>query len=59
MDTVSRALQAQGFVVKSAQQGYRAKNPITLGEAERAEVAAFPEALDDDDVQSVYAGLSD
>ena len=60
MDAVSRALPAHGFIVKTAQWGYRAKNPVTLGEAERTEVIAFLEALDgDDDVQNVYAGLSD
>lgn len=60
MDAVSRALPAHGFIVKTAQWGYRAKNPVTLGEAERTEVIAFLEALDgDDDVQNVYAGLSE
>lgn len=59
LDTVSRALPAHGFVVRSAQLGYRPKNPVTLGEAERAEVEAFLEAIDaDDDVQNVYAGLA-
>ena len=59
LDAVSRALPAQGFLVTSAQLGYRAKNPVTLGEAERTEVVAFLEALDaDDDVQHVYAGLA-
>jgi YebC/PmpR family DNA-binding regulatory protein len=60
MDAVSRALPAHGFIVRSAQLGYRPKNPVTLGEAERAEVEAFLEAIDaDDDVQNVYAGLAD
>ena len=60
LDAVSRALPAQGFLVTSAQLGYRAKNPVTLGDAERTEVVAFLEALDaDDDVQHVYAGLAD
>jgi YebC/PmpR family DNA-binding regulatory protein len=59
LDAVSRALPAQGFVVQSAQLGYRAKNPVKLGDAERAEVEAFLDALDgDDDVQNVYAGLA-
>jgi YebC/PmpR family DNA-binding regulatory protein len=58
LDAVSRALPAYGFVVQSAQLGYRPKNPLTLGEAERAEVEAFLEAIDaDDDVQNVYVGL--
>ena len=59
LDTVSRALPGQGFIVKSAKLGYRPKNPVTLGDAERAEVEAFLEALDaDDDVQDIYAGLA-
>jgi transcriptional/translational regulatory protein YebC/TACO1 len=46
--------------VQSAELGYRPKNPVTLGDAERAEVEAFLEAVDaDDDVQNVYAGLAD
>lgn len=60
LDAVSRALPAYGFVVQSAQLGYRPKNPLTLGAAERAEVEAFLEAIDaDDDVQNVYVGLAD
>lgn len=60
LDAVSRALPAHGFVVQSAQLGYRPKNPVTVGEAERAEVEAFLEAIDaDDDVQNVYVGLAD
>ena len=59
LDAVSRALPAHGFVVQSAQLGYRPKNPVTLGDAERAEVEAFLEAIDaDDDVQNIYAGLA-
>ncbi len=59
MDAVCRALPAHGFSVRSAQLGYRPKNPVTLGDAERAEVEAFLEAIDaDDDVQNVYAGLA-
>jgi YebC/PmpR family DNA-binding regulatory protein len=58
LDAVSRALPAQGFTVQSVELGYRPKNPVTLGDAERAEVEAFLEAVDaDDDVQNVYAGL--
>lgn len=59
MDSVSRALPNYGFVVQSAQLGYRPKNPLTPGEAERSEVEAFLEAIDaDDDVQNVYPGLA-
>ena len=59
MDAVCRALPAQGFTVQSARLGYRPKNPLQLGDAERAEVEAFLEAIDaDDDVQNLYAGLA-
>jgi len=60
MDAVQRALPEHGFTVQSAKLGYRAKNPVTLGEAERAEVETFLENIDaDDDVQNVYVGLAD
>jgi YebC/PmpR family DNA-binding regulatory protein len=60
LDAVSRALPNYGFVVQSAELGYRPKNPVTLGAAEREEVEAFLEAVDaDDDVQNVYVGLAD
>ncbi len=59
LDAVCRALPEFGFTVQSAQFGYRAKNPVTLNEAEREEVEAFLEAIDaDDDVQNVYVGLA-
>ena len=59
LDAVSRALPAHGFTVQSAQLGYRPKNPVTLGDAERAEVETFLESVDaDDDVQNVYAALA-
>jgi YebC/PmpR family DNA-binding regulatory protein len=59
LDAVGRALAAQGWTVTSSKLGWRAKNPVTLDEAARAEVIAFLEAIDeDDDVQEVYAGLA-
>lgn len=59
LDAVSRALPDHGFTVQSAEIGYKPKNPMTLGDAERAEVEAFLEAIDnDDDVQNVYVGLA-
>ncbi|MCX7194192.1 MAG: YebC/PmpR family DNA-binding transcriptional regulator [Proteobacteria bacterium] len=59
LDAVCRALPEHGFTVQSAQLGYRAKNPVTLTDAEREEVEAFLEAIDaDDDVQNVYVGLA-
>jgi len=60
LDAVSRAITAQGWTVTSAKLGWRAKNPVTLDDAARAEVIAFLEAIDsDDDVQELYAGLAD
>lgn len=60
LDAVCKALPAHGFTVTSAQLGYRPKNPVTLAnDAEREEVEAFLEAIDeDDDVQNVYVGLA-
>lgn len=59
LDAVTRALPAYGFVVQSAQLGYRPKNPVTLDDTERAEVEAFLDAIDaDDDVQNVFVGLA-
>lgn len=59
MDAVCKALPGFGFNVQSAQLGYRAKNPVSLSEAEMAEVEAFLEAMDGhDDVQNVYVGLA-
>ena len=58
LDAVCKALPEQGFTVVSAKLGYRPKNPVSVGDAEREEVEAFLEAIDgDDDVQNVYVGL--
>ena len=63
LDLVSRALPAQGFTVLSAKLGYQAKNPVSaasLTPEQREEVEAFLAAIDEnDDVQNVYAGLSE
>jgi YebC/PmpR family DNA-binding regulatory protein len=59
LDAVCRALPNFGFVIQSAQLGYKPKNPVSLNDAEREEVEAFLEAVDgDDDVQNVYVGLA-
>ncbi len=59
VDTVSKALADRKWVVTSAQQIWKAKNPVTLDEAQRVEVVAFLEAIDeDDDVQNLYVGLA-
>lgn len=59
LDAVCKELPNYGFTVQSAQWGYKAKNPVTLTDAERDEVEAFLDAMDaDDDVQHVFAGLA-
>jgi YebC/PmpR family DNA-binding regulatory protein len=58
LDAVSRALAAQGWHVQSAQLAWRAKNPVKLDAAARAEVEAFLAELDeDDDVHHLFVGL--
>jgi YebC/PmpR family DNA-binding regulatory protein len=58
-DSVQRALPNFGFVVQKAYLGYKPKTLVQLEGAELAEVEAFLQALDnDDDVQTVYAGLA-
>jgi len=59
VDLVSKALADRKWTVTSAQQIWKAKNPVTLDDAQRAEVENFLEALDeDDDVQTLYVGLA-
>ena len=59
VDVVSKALTDRKWTVTSVQQIWKAKNPVTLDDAQRAEVEAFLEALDeDDDVQTLYVGLA-
>jgi YebC/PmpR family DNA-binding regulatory protein len=58
LDTVSRALAAQGWTVSAQNLAWIAKNPVHLEGAERTEVESFLEAMDeDDDVQNIYVGL--
>ena len=59
LDTVQKALAGATWTVTSAKLGWRAKNPVTLDDAARAEVIAWLVDVDgDDDVQEVYAGLA-
>jgi YebC/PmpR family DNA-binding regulatory protein len=59
VDVVSKALADRKWTVTSAQQIWKAKNPVSVDDAKRAEVEAFLEALDeDDDVQNIYVGLA-
>jgi YebC/PmpR family DNA-binding regulatory protein len=59
VDAVAKALGERGFVVAKFSLVWKAKNPVTLGEAERAEVEAFLGDIDDDDdVQNIFVGLA-
>lgn len=59
MYPVADALKKAGWSVASAELGYRAKNPVELSPAHRAQVEGFLERLDEnDDVHRVYAGLA-
>jgi YebC/PmpR family DNA-binding regulatory protein len=59
VDIVSKALADRKWHVTAAQQIWKAKNPVALDEAQRTEVEAFLNALDeDDDVQTIYVGLA-
>jgi YebC/PmpR family DNA-binding regulatory protein len=59
VDAVARALTAQQWHVSSANLAWKAKNPVAVDDAARAEVEEFLAALDeDDDVQNLYVGLA-
>jgi YebC/PmpR family DNA-binding regulatory protein len=58
LDAVNKALSARGWNVTAANLVWVAKNPVKLEGAAREEVEAFLSAIDDDDdVQTIYAGL--
>ena len=58
LDAVRKALEAAGWKVESAEQVWRAKNPVTLPPEQRADVEAFLAEMDeDDDVHALYVGL--
>jgi YebC/PmpR family DNA-binding regulatory protein len=59
MYAVADALKKAGWTVATAELGYRAKDPVRLGETDRQKVANFLERLDEnDDVHRVYAALA-
>jgi YebC/PmpR family DNA-binding regulatory protein len=59
LDKVTSALREEGWAVTASEIGYRPKEAVDLPEAERGEVEAFLEALDDnDDVHRIYATLA-
>jgi YebC/PmpR family DNA-binding regulatory protein len=58
ISAVSKALAERGWAVEKMMLVWKAKNPVSLGDAERGEVEAFLSAMDeDDDVQNIFAGL--
>jgi YebC/PmpR family DNA-binding regulatory protein len=58
LDVVAKALAARGWTVASMRLGWRARNPVTVDDAQRVEVEQFLADLDeDDDVQHIFAGL--
>jgi len=58
LDAVRKALEAAGWLVESAAQVWRAKNPVTVAPEHRAEVDEFLEEMDeDDDVQTLFVGM--
>jgi YebC/PmpR family DNA-binding regulatory protein len=59
VDSVAKALAERGWQVEKFSLVWKAKNPIAVSDAERAEVEAFLSALDeDDDVQNIFVGLA-
>jgi YebC/PmpR family DNA-binding regulatory protein len=59
VDVVSKALADRKWLVTSAQLIWKPKNPVTVTDAQRTDVEAFLEAVDeDDDVQHIYTGLA-
>ena len=59
LDLVSKALAERKWTVSSAKLIWKAKNPVTVTDAQRVELEAFLAALDDDDdVESLYVGLA-
>lgn len=59
LDLVSKALAERKWTVSSAKLIWKAKNPVKVDDAQRAEVEAFLAALDDDDdVQTLFVGLA-
>ncbi len=58
MDTVSKSLVSQGWIVEKSELSFKPKNPMELSPEQEAEVQVFLEAVDDhDDVKRVFLGL--
>lgn len=58
LGSVSKNLQNMGWQISAAEFTYICKSPVDLGEAEKKDVTAFLESLDDnDDVHRIYVGM--
>src|SRR5207249_10076687 len=58
LDAVSKFLTKSGWTVTTSEMSYVAKNSVDVPEAQRAEVVAFLNALDEhDDVHRVYTAM--
>lgn len=58
LDAVSKYLKNAGWAVTTSEMSYVAKNPVEVTDAQRAEVVAFLEAIDEhDDVHRVYTAM--
>jgi|LNFM01.1.fsa_nt_gb YebC/PmpR family DNA-binding regulatory protein len=59
LDVVGKSLAERKWTVTSSKLIWKAKNPVTVDDAQRVEVEAFLTALDeDDDVQTIFVGLA-
>ena len=59
LDAVSRALQGMGWVISTMELGWVPKNPLDLDEAQRGDVEAFVNAIDEnDDVHRIYVAMA-
>ena len=60
LHAVGQALGARGWTSESSALVWLAKNPVSLGEAERAEVEEWLERMDEDeDVQKIFVALGE
>jgi len=58
LNSVAKALAADGWTITVSEMRYQAKNMVDVSAAERAEVVEFLNSIDDhDDVHRVYAAL--
>ncbi len=59
LDSVNKALAAQGWLITLSEMSYLAKNKVELDDAKKAETIAFLSDIDDhDDVHRIYTALA-